>query len=149
MKFLEQKVKNLKESQNLILSFWENVQKNKKKATVLGFYGDLGVGKTTLIQFLAKNLGIKEKIKSPTFIIYRKYKLKNKNYKNLYHFDVYRLKNSQELLFLGWSKILANPDNLIFIEWPENIKKALPKNFYKIKINYFQKDFRKIKFFKE
>lgn len=115
-------------------------------ACVVGLSGDLGTGKTTFTQFIAKNLGIKIKIKSPTFIIIKNYELKIKNFKKLFHIDAYRLKNHKELLNLGWEEIISKPENLIFIEWPENVKKAMPKKHHKISIKHTKEGHRKFKF---
>ena len=68
-------------------------KKPRKKGLVVGLEGDLGGAKTTFVQGFAKGLGIKDKILSPTFIIYRKHG-------NLYHFDCYRIKGSKDLLTL-------------------------------------------------
>ncbi|KLL01749.1 MAG: ATPase [Mycoplasmataceae bacterium RC_NB112A] len=75
--------------------------------------GELGVGKTTLTQLIAKNLGIEKKITSPTFNILQRYQIKSEYYLN--HFDFFRLKNTDNLNFF---QELAT-DNLNIIEWPE------------------------------
>ena len=54
----------------------------------------------------------------------------------LIHIDAYRLKNEKELLHLGWEEIISNPEHLVFIEWPENIIKAMPKQHHKISISH-------------
>lgn len=92
-----------------------------KKAVVIGLVGELGSGKTTFAQGFAKGLDVKEKILSPTFVILKKFG-------NLYHIDCYRLKDPKELLALGWRKIVADPKNIVLIEWADRIKKILPKN---------------------
>ncbi len=73
---------------------------------------------------------------SPTFVIMKKYAVKNSKHKFLYHLDAYRLKNEKELLHLGWKEIISNPEHLVFIEWPENVEKAMPKKHHKIKISH-------------
>lgn len=113
-------------------------------ACVVGLSGDLGTGKTTFVQFIALNLGIKNRVNSPTFVIIKKYTLapirtrweRRNKFKNLFHIDAYRLKNYKELINLGWKEIISNPENLIFIEWPENVKKAMPKKYHKIFIKH-------------
>ena len=97
-------------------------------AQVVALKGELGAGKTTFVQGVAKGLGIKEKILSPTFVIIKFYKLKTINYKLLYHIDCYRIKDEQDLLALGWDKIVSDPQNLVLIEWPERVRKILPKD---------------------
>ena len=107
-------------------------KRNKNSATVLAFYGDLGVGKTTLTKEVAKQLGIATKVVSPTFVIMKNYKTKDKKFKNLIHIDAYRLERSQEVLKLDFEKIIKNKDNLIVIEWPERIEEYLPSDTHKI-----------------
>src|SRR3989338_2735131 len=109
----------------------------EKNALVIALEGELGAGKTTLVQGLAKVLGIKSKIKSPTFTLMKKYKIpRSKNTRYLYHLDCYRLKNHKDLLLLGIKDILKNKENVILIEWPENIKKILPKKHIKISLEH-------------
>ena len=120
----------------------------QKDAMVITLEGELGAGKTTFVKGLAKILGIKAKVKSPTFTLMKKYKLpkgrklKAKNY--LYHLDCYRLKNHKDLLVLGIKDILKDKDNLLLIEWPERIRKILPKKHIKINIEHVDKNTRKI-----
>ncbi len=120
----------------------------QKNALVIALEGELGAGKTTFVQGLAKILGIKSKVKSPTFTLIKKYKLsknsKLKSKKYLYHLDCYRLKNHKDLLVLGIKDILKNKENVLLIEWPERIKKILPKGHIKIYFDHVDKNTRKI-----
>lgn len=101
----------------------------RKGASVLALAGELGSGKTTFVQGLAKGLGVKEKILSPTFILLREFKIKHSFFQNLYHIDCYRLDNPvQELLHLGFKNIIADPHNIVVVEWAGRIKKILPKD---------------------
>ncbi len=120
----------------------------KSVAVILGLYGDLGAGKTTFLQGFAKGLGIKEKILSPTFVVM-------KRFGHFYHFDCYRLKDEKDILELfpaqggpasGWKEIISNPKNIVAIEWPERIKKALPKNIIKINFKALDENKREISF---
>lgn len=118
-------------------------------ALVLALYGDLGSGKTTFAQNFAEALGIKERIKSPTFIIFRKSKIKNKKWRengfeNFYHFDVYRIHNEKEILNLGWEEIIKNPKNIALVEWADKIEKILPNNCIKINFKHLKKNRREI-----
>ncbi len=74
--------------------------------------GDLGVGKTTLTQRIMKNLGVKEDVSSPTFAIVNEYQ------GPIYHFDLYRIKDAEELEEIGFFEYLDS-ENMCLIEWPE------------------------------
>ncbi|OGZ78998.1 MAG: tRNA (adenosine(37)-N6)-threonylcarbamoyltransferase complex ATPase subunit type 1 TsaE [Candidatus Staskawiczbacteria bacterium RIFOXYB1_FULL_37_44] len=124
--------------------------KQSKTAVVIALHGNLGGGKTTFLQGFAKGLGIKEKILSPTFIIYRKFCIPKNGRssiltnKRLFHFDCYRINKSEEILELGFKEIISNPENIVAIEWPEKIKKYLPKNFIKINFTFVDEKTREI-----
>ncbi len=137
--------KNISHTQKFAKEFLNKIMKKKNKtACVVGLYGDLGTGKTTFTQYVAKELGIQKKVSSPTFVIMKRYPLKgNEMFKNFYHLDAYRLKNEKELQALDWKKIHADPDNLVFIEWPERVGKAMPKKHHKIKITHTKTGHRK------
>lgn len=100
------------------------------KAKVVALSGILGAGKTTLTQELGKQLGIKDNIVSPTFVIMKIYKINPSSFyypsfKKLVHIDAYRLESSLELLKIGWQELQNDKDNLIIIEWPENVEGCL------------------------
>lgn len=92
-----------------------------KNGGVVCLYGDLGAGKTTFVQGIAKGLGVKKKITSPTFVLIRQYN-------NLYHLDLYRLNSLEEIKALGVEEIWQDKKNILIIEWPEKIEKILPEN---------------------
>lgn len=110
----------------------------KKEAVVIGLIGELGGGKTTFIQGLAKGVGVKEKILSPTFIIFRKFK----NKKPFYHFDCYRVKE-KDLLDLGFKEIISHK-NIVVVEWADKIKKIMPQNTIWINFKFINDKTRKI-----
>jgi len=97
------------------------------RATVVALQGNLGAGKTTFVRGFFRGLGLKKRAQSPTFIIMRRHSLKRK-FKNVFHMDAYRLKSAEQLEALEFGKIMDDPKNIILIEWPERIKKALPAN---------------------
>jgi len=123
--------------------------KHYKHAAVLGLVGELGAGKTTFVQGFARALGIRKRLPSPTFLIFRVYTLNpsakggssygGKRYTLLYHVDCYRIHDPKELLKLGFKEILANPKNIVLIEWADRIKKILPKDTVLINFEYGQK----------
>ena len=115
-----------------------------KHAFVIALIGDLGAGKTTFIQGLASGLGIKESVLSPTFLILKQFSIALKSYKNFYHIDTYRLKNSQEFLELGFKDLVGNPENLIVIEWADKVEKILSKDTLWIRFENLGKNKRKV-----
>ena len=110
-----------------------------KSALVLALAGELGAGKTAFAQGFLRGIGVKKKIASPTFVLIKNYKLKIKNYKLAYHIDCYRIHKPEELLRLGLKEILNNSQNIVLIEWPERIKKILPKNSVCLKFEHAEK----------
>jgi len=107
------------------------------KALIIGLTGELGAGKTTFIKSFMRELGIRNKITSPTFIILRRFKLpKGGNYKNIFHIDAYRLSKEKELSEIGIDKEMKNPENIILIEWADRIEKVLPKGTIWLKFKY-------------
>ena len=115
-------------------------------AVVVGLYGDLGSGKTTFTQCVAKIFGIKENITSPTFVIEKRYNIDNLKFRQLIHIDAYRLESSKEARALGWNEISINSHNIIFIEWPERILDILPENHIKINFKFISENEREIEF---
>jgi len=128
---------------NLILKIIKN---KKTTATVVALSGELGSGKTNLTQEIASLLGIKENIISPTFVIMKKYKILNNEFKNLIHIDAYRMEKSIELLHLNWEELISDKDNLIFIEWPEKVSDIIPKTAIEVFLSHVDEETREIKF---
>ncbi len=137
--------KNIKDTEKIAKDFLKDLYEGEPSivAKVVALSGELGAGKTTFTQALGKHLGIKRKVNSPTFVIMKKYSIKMAHHKLLYHLDAYRLKNHHELAKLGWAEIIANPKNLILIEWPENVAGVMPKKHHKIKISHTKEGYRK------
>ncbi len=128
-----------------VLHILTTKEHRRKTATVVALYGDLGAGKTTLTKEIARQLGIKENVNSPTFVLIKSYELRVTNlpagkagyeFKKLIHIDAYRFDSEKELEHLGWEKMIADQTNLIFIEWPERVKKLIPKDAIKIYLEH-------------
>jgi len=115
-----------------------------KNALIIGLTGELGAGKTNFIQGFAKELKIRERLTSPTFVISRNYNIKTKHYKKLFHVDAYRLKNIKETKILNFEPVIENPKNIILIEWAERIKKILPKETIWINFEHGKKENERI-----
>lgn len=109
----------------------------EQSATVIGLHGDLGAGKTTFTQGLARALGIKESVTSPTFVIMKTYTLPKGDihFSHLIHIDAYRLESGDELRKLGWETLLKDPHNLIVVEWADRIENILPRNTKRIRLD--------------
>ncbi len=114
--------------------------------TVLCLSGDLGGGKTTFMKGLARACGVATPITSPTFLVEAIYKGKRQKakVKNVYHFDVYRVKDSAEILALGWEEVLADPSGLVVVEWAERIKDILPPRCLWVRFKFIDADTREI-----
>ena len=112
-------------------------------ATTIALSGELGAGKTTFVQEIARALGVSETVSSPTFVIEKIYPIRdaarsngagdmNVHFKQLIHIDTYRLKSAEELKHLGWEEIVADSGNLICIEWPERVIELIPEGAVRI-----------------
>jgi tRNA threonylcarbamoyladenosine biosynthesis protein TsaE len=134
-----------KQTQKIAELLVKTLIKTENHPTIFCLQGNLGAGKTTFIQGVAKALKIKEKITSPTFVLMKKFPLSKKlPFSELYHFDCYRFDKPEEILVLGFKEIIKNTENLIFIEWPEKIKKLIPKNAIWINFKVIGKNKREI-----
>ncbi len=110
--------------------------KNKDAATIVALSGDLGAGKTTLTKEIARLLGIKEKVISPTFVLRKSYKLAQKDWKQFHHIDAYRLDKPEEASKIDWEILAGDAGNVIFLEWPELLGELLPKKHILIKLTH-------------
>lgn len=130
-------------------------------AITIGLFGNLGSGKTTFTKYFAEKLGIKpSQIISPTFVLQKRFDIsnvteeaeKNKNpqnikhpFKNFYHLDVYRIESSKEIETLWWRENVANPQNIILVEWADKIQDILPNDTLKMFFESTGENSRKIK----
>ncbi len=95
------------------------------------FYGSMGVGKTTFIKEICKQLGVIEVVTSPTFAIVNEYNTADNQI--VYHFDFYRINKIEELFDFGYEDYLFS-SNYCFIEWPEKANGVLPEHIHSVKI---------------
>lgn len=112
--------------------FAKNLATKCKGGEIFCLDGDLGVGKTIFAKGFAEGLGIDEEITSPTFSIVNQY-LGKKGLK-LYHFDVYRIEDIDELFEIGFYEYLEDSEAICLIEWGTLIKSELPKDTHFISI---------------
>ena len=101
-----------------------------QEGVVIGLVGNLGAGKTTFVQFLARALGVKENVNSPTFNIIKIYKVKGQRLKVkcFVHIDAYRLNSPEELTALGVEEYFNDPHTVTVIEWADRARDILPKD---------------------
>ncbi|MDO5987847.1 tRNA (adenosine(37)-N6)-threonylcarbamoyltransferase complex ATPase subunit type 1 TsaE [Flavivirga amylovorans] len=118
----------------------KQVVKNAKTKTLL-FYGDMGVGKTTLIKTIVKVLGSDDEVSSPTFSIVNEYQLNNDK---IYHFDLYRIHDLEEAYNFGIEDYLDS-EHWKLIEWPEKIEPILNDRFDRINLKLDSDNHRIIK----
>ena len=106
---------------------------------VVAYKGGLGAGKTTFTRGLAMGMGLPDEVISPTFALVNEYRGKT----NLYHFDMYRIISEESLETTGFYEYMTE-DNVLAIEWSENILEALPKNTIFITLSRIDDDTREI-----
>ncbi|WP_152286506.1 tRNA (adenosine(37)-N6)-threonylcarbamoyltransferase complex ATPase subunit type 1 TsaE [Flavicella marina] len=116
------------------------ILKNAQHKTFL-FYGEMGMGKTTLIKELAKQLGVEDDVSSPTFSIVNEYKAKN-NF--VYHFDFYRINDEEEAYDMGLEEYFYR-DAWVFIEWPSILENLVPLESVKLTLTKNDDNSRTIK----
>ncbi len=109
-----------------------------KLARVVAFMGPLGAGKTTLIQALARQLGITASVTSPTFTYLGVYPMSGGQ--SLFHFDLYRVTSAAQFYAAGFNEYLGQPNSFVFIEWPELIRSVLPVHALLVYLEYQETD---------
>ena len=101
-----------------------------KRGDVVALYGEIGAGKTAFVRGMAKGLGIKDRVTSPTYAIVNEYIGDTP----FYHFDMYRILSEDELFDIGWDDYISG-SGIIAAEWAENVDKALPEETIKVFIS--------------
>ena len=155
----------MEETRAIAKEFLNTIEPGEKAVTV-ALQGDLGAAKTAFTQAVGAELGISENMQSPTFVIMKVYDLEPttnnqqptsaggsdsrssvvSRWSKFFHIDAYRLESSDELLRLGWGEITKEPENLVFIEWPENVASIIPADARKISLEFVDETTREIKF---
>lgn len=113
-------------------SFGKKLAEALKPGDVIALAGDLGTGKTTLTKYIAKGLGIDEMITSPTFTIVQEY---HDGRLPLYHFDVYRICDIEEMYELGYEEYFFG-EGVSIVEWADMIEEIIPEDAKIIFISY-------------
>ncbi len=152
--------KSLEETNQFASEFLQNLKTNlagslqgSQGATVVCLSGDLGSGKTALSKEIGGLLGVpRDRVTSPTFVIMNFYALSKSQYDlpftHFIHIDAYRLEKADELLSLGWKEIVADPRNLIVIEWPEKVAEIISETAITIEctfVNETEREYKEIR----
>lgn len=127
--------------------FGQKFAQRLKGGEIIGLSGDLGGGKTTFVKGLARGLGIRDLVTSPTFVMLKEYRVRDLS-KSLLHVDLYRLQKPEEIETIGLKEYLKKPDKICVIEWAEKIRdylKKLPAKIIWIEFEYKRKNEREIK----
>lgn len=111
--------------------------------TVIAFSGELGAGKTTFIQAICRNLGIKVEVNSPTFSLVNEYFTPEGN--SIFHFDLYRIETPEELFDMGYEEYFYS-GSLCLIEWPEKAKMLIPESALWVSIKIGENEARQLQF---
>jgi tRNA threonylcarbamoyladenosine biosynthesis protein TsaE len=125
----------------------QDFAKTLKGGEFIALIGDLGAGKTQFVKGLAKGLGIKKVITSPTFVLLKRYGFalptKPDRELTLNHIDLYRIDNEIEALGIGLDDLLSE-DQITVIEWPQRMQSIFPKNLITIELKYVDENQREI-----
>jgi tRNA threonylcarbamoyladenosine biosynthesis protein TsaE len=110
---------------------------------IIAFSGEMGAGKTTLIQALCKSLGVRSEVNSPTFSLVNQYFTEDGQ--SIFHFDLYRIEDPSELFDMGYEEYFFSGD-LCFIEWPEKASHLIPEEALRVKIQVKADQSRELQF---
>jgi tRNA threonylcarbamoyladenosine biosynthesis protein TsaE len=122
------KINTLEDMEREAQSFIEALQPEIANATLVTLSGELGAGKTTFTQCVAKTLGVDNTVNSPTFVIEKIYGIPAENpeglanrFTRLVHIDAYRLQSAGDLTMLGFGEVMNHAGTLVLLEWPEHV----------------------------
>jgi len=137
---------NLEDTKKFAREFIENLNQDDN---LILLQGELGAGKTTFSQAILEYLKAEGPFTSPTFVVMKDYSVNFKNkqgvsFKKVFHIDCYRI-DENSLEDLCWKDIITDKKNLILLEWPEKIEKALPEKYVKINFEVLCENKRSIK----
>ena len=153
MEIIIKDIEHIREAAREFIAAFHDILSNDEAVKCFAFYAPMGAGKTTFIKAICEELGCEDVITSPTFAIVNEYEVPNSqlsarpkgalsqseaterifNFQLIYHFDLYRIKKTEELYDIGADDYFYS-GNLCFIEWPEMAESALPDETIKITI---------------
>jgi tRNA threonylcarbamoyladenosine biosynthesis protein TsaE len=113
------------------------------KPVVIALVGDLGAGKTEFVKGFLRACGIRVRAASPSFVVMKRYRLRNKQHPNLYHFDLYRLHAgktlARDLALCGWDHALSD-EAIVLVEWADRAGRLIPKDRIAVRIAHSRKE---------
>ncbi len=119
-----------------LIAWGESLGRDIRPPLLITLTGDLGTGKTTLVKAICRGYGVTEDVTSPTYALVHEYAAPKAP---VYHIDLYRLTNEEELNNIGWDDLLAT-HALVLVEWPERAGTLLPKDHLPITLDYLPGD---------
>jgi tRNA threonylcarbamoyladenosine biosynthesis protein TsaE len=139
----------ISKSEKETYSIAAKLAKKTRGGDIFALQGDLGSGKTTFTKGFARELGVLRDVTSPTFVIVKNYPLhlvkgKKPTADYLIHADCYRLSSAEDAEAVGLSDYFQDKNVISLLEWPENIKKLLPKRAIHINFKYIDEQTRLI-----
>lgn len=132
--------KNLDDTKKLAQKFARLIEKN---GCFVNLYGEIGAGKTAFVKMVAEEIGVTEKVTSPSFVILNEYHSANIP---VYHFDLYRLENEGVKTITDELREYSEGRQITFVEWAEFSQNEIPFNHIKINVTYDDNDCRKYSF---
>jgi len=108
----------------------QTMGRNLFPSSIVALMGELGSGKTVLVQGIARGLGITSLVKSPSFLIVREYE----GFLPLYHLDLYRIRTEEEIISLGYEEYLYQKKGVVVIEWAERMKNLLKLSHLQVRL---------------
>jgi tRNA threonylcarbamoyladenosine biosynthesis protein TsaE len=123
-------------SEQELISWGERFGKSARPPLIVTIAGDLGAGKTTLVQAICRGYGVTDEVTSPTFALVHQYAAPRSP---VFHLDLYRLKSVDELTNLGWDETMAE-NALVLIEWPERAGDRVPHLHVPISLQHLPHD---------
>lgn len=147
MSIMEKTVRTLTEFEEEAMRFAASLSKRAAGATLVTLSGELGAGKTAFVKVVARVLGIREVVNSPTFVLEKIYLLdESKPFERLVHIDAYRLESGENMKALGFEALMQDAGNVIMLEWPERVQDSLPEPTVRISIKTHPDDSRTISY---
>jgi tRNA threonylcarbamoyladenosine biosynthesis protein TsaE len=152
MGYMEYESNSLKDTKILSGQIIKEIISKKNPPVFIGLMGDLGAGKTSFVQGVSEFFCINDAVLSPTFVIQKIYEIKEENriskghsFKRLVHMDLYRLEDEKSLDAIKWEEYRNDKENILFVEWPNQIWKDFPEDMVLINIEHKGGDKRVIK----